>query len=131
LDPQIVLKTYTYQQLFNIYLIAQQYKTLLRVPFEVKDNWDDVDKEVYTNILMLPIIESLYKAITFANQYKAEGRDYSYTFTIPMIEREEIPAGQIFSRCYSRDELITISRNAPVFVNAYEFNGMFIEFARK
>ena len=135
LDPQIVLKTYTYQQLFNIYLVAQQYKTLDSVPFEVKDNWDDVDKEVYTNILMLPVIESLYQSIALANQYRAEGRDYSYTFTIPrniiLIEREEIPAGQIYSRCYSRDELITISRNAPVFVNAYEFNGMFIEFAQR
>ena len=84
---------------------------------------------------MLPVIESLYQAIALANQFRAEGRDYSYTFTIPRniiaIEREEIPAGQIYSRCYSRDELITISRNAPVFVNAYEFNGMFIEFARR
>jgi hypothetical protein len=133
IDPRIVLKTYTYEQLFNIYIIAEQYKTLASVPFI--DNWDDIDKEVYTNILMLPIIESLYQAIALANQYRSEGRDYSYTFTIPkniiLIEKEEIPDGQVFSKCYSRDELITISRNAPIFVNAYEFNGMFIEFSRR
>lgn len=129
LDPKIVLKTYTYEQVFNIYLIAQQYKTLAQVPPDVKNNWDKVDIEFYTNILLLPTVEALYQAVAMANQQRALGLSYSYTFTLPanivQIFKDEIPANQSTSKCYPGDELIVISRNAQPIVNAYVFKGLF------
>ena len=131
-DPRILLKTYTYQQLFDIYLIAQQYKTLDQVPFSVKDNWGPVDKELYNSILMLPMTESLYQAIALANDYRAGGLKYGYTFKLPpnivAMNKDEIPPGQVISHNYPGDELITISRNARLIVNAYLFKGAFLDF---
>lgn len=129
INPQIVLKTYTYEQLFNIFLAAQQYKTLDAVPFEVRDNWDDVDIEVYENILLLPSTGKLYDAIALANSYRAQGRKYSFTYTIPKSLAKKAPADQVLSKCYSGDELITISRNAQLIFNAYFFNGQFPYFS--
>jgi len=125
LNPQKVLKTYTYQELFNIFLIAQQYKTIDSVPFEVRDNWDKVDKELYENILLLPSTGKLYDAIALANSYREQGRKYTYTFTLPPELAKKAPEFQITSKCYSGDELITISRNAQLIFNAYVFNGQF------
>lgn len=129
LDPRVVLKTYTYEQLFQIYLVAQQYKTLVTVPISIKKDWDSTDIELYTNILLLPMVESLYQAIALANQQRSLGLNYSYTFTLPpnvvYIFRDEIPDGQSTSQCYNANELITISRNAQPIVNAYVFKGMF------
>lgn len=129
INPQKVLKTYTYQQLFNIFIVAQQFKNIDIVPFEVKDNWDNVDLELYENILLLPIIEPLYQAIANANAFRQKGLNYSYTFTLPSQLAKKAPQGQIISKCYSRDELITISRNAQLIVNAYMFNGAFPYFS--
>lgn len=132
LDPRIVLKTYTYEEVFQIYLVAQQYKTLEQVPVSIKANWDKTDIEFYTNIVLLPTVEKLYDAVAMANQQRALGLSYSYTFTLPAnvvyIFRDEIPPGQATSRCYSGDELIVISRNAQPIVNAYIFKGLFPEF---
>jgi hypothetical protein len=128
-NPNVVLKTYDYQQVFNIYLIAQQYKTLELVPFEVKDNWDAVDKEFYEAIVALPIIEPLYQAVALASAQRAAGRYYTFTFTIPWyLRKPDIPQDQVISKCYTGDELITISRNAQLFVNAYIFDGRFPDF---
>jgi len=132
LDPRVVLKTYTYEQVFQIYLVAQQYKTLDSVPASIKDNWDDTDKEFYTNIVLLPTVESLYQAVGLANQQRGIGLSYSYTFTLPAYVvftfKKEIPEGQATSKCYTGDELIVISRNAQPIVNAYVFKGMFPDF---
>lgn len=132
LDPKIILKTYTYQELFNIFLTSEQYKTLDQVPQSIKSKWDKVDIELYTNLLLLPLTETLYQSIALANQQRSVGRKYSYTFTLPSnivyTFREEIPAGQIISKCYSGDELIVISRNAQPIVNAYIFKGLFPDF---
>ncbi len=132
LDPRIVLKTYTYQQLFNIFLAAQQYKTIETVPISVKANWDKVDVEVYTNILLLPLTEALYQAVALANQQRGLGLNYSYTFTLPpnivLLFKDEIPPEQAISKCYGANELITISRNAQPIVNAYMFKGLFPDF---
>lgn len=132
LDPRIFLKTYLYEEVFQISLVAQQYKTLELVPPSIKDKWDKVDVEFYTNILLLPLVESLYNAIAMANQQRAMGLNYSYTFTLPpnvfYIFKEEIPPGQSISKCYPGDELIVISRNAQPIVNAYIFKGMFPDF---
>jgi hypothetical protein len=132
LDPRVVLKTYTYEQIFQIYLVAQQYKTLVSVPLSIKNKWDSTDIELYTNILLLPMVESLYQSIALANQQRALGLNYSYTFTLPpnvvYLFRDEIPEGQSISQCYNANELITISRNAQPIVNAYVFKGMFPDF---
>lgn len=132
LDPRVVLKTYTYEQLFNIYLVAQQYKNIQLVPPSIKANWDKTDVELYTNILLLPMVESLYQAIALANQQRGLGLNYSYTFTLPAnvvyIFKDEIPPEQATSKCYSGNELITISRNAQPIVNAYIFKGLFPDF---
>jgi hypothetical protein len=68
--------------------------------------------------------------LKYNQDFKVGDMIHKIVNNIILIEKEEIPDGQVFSKCYSRDELITISRNAPIFVNAYEFNGMFIEFSR-
>ena len=125
LDPKIVLKTYTYEELFNIFLIAQQYKIYDSVPFEVKENWDKVDKELYENILLLPSTGKLYDAIALANSYRAKGLKYSFTYTMPPNLARKAPADQITSKCYAGDDLIYISRNAQLFVNEYLFGGEF------
>lgn len=131
-NQNILLKTYTYQQLFDISLVASQYKSYNRVPFDIRDNWDLTDKELYGTIVLLPFVESLYQAIVNANTFRAQGLKYSYTFTIPpniaYINEKEIPPNQVLSKCYPGDELITISRNAQQFVNAYVFNGLFIDY---
>lgn len=129
INPDKVLKTYTYEQLFYIFLIAQQYKTLDTVPFEVKDNWDNTDIELYENILLLPSTEKLYKAIALANQFRKDGRKYSFTYNCPPSIAKKAPEGQVVSKCYSGDELITISRNAQLIFNAYVFNGQFPYFS--
>jgi len=127
-DPRIVVKTYTYETLFNIFLVAQQYKLYSAVPFEVRDNWDKVDKEVYENIVLLPTIQSLYQAIANANAAREKGLKYTYTFTIPPQLAKDATYGQVVSKCYTGDELITISRNAQPIVNAYQFHGQFPDF---
>ena len=39
-DPKVVLKTYTYEELFNIFLVAQQYKKWqYPEPIEDLENW--------------------------------------------------------------------------------------------
>jgi len=124
-DPKVVLKTYTYEQLFNIFLVAQQYKTYATVPFEIRESWDKVDKECYENIVLLPSTGQLYDAIALANSYRAQGLKYSYTYKIPYDLSLKAPKGQLTSKCYTGDELITISRNAQLFVNAYLFDGEF------
>lgn len=132
LDPRVLLKTYTYEQIFQINLVAEQYKTLESVPNSIKSKWDSTDIELYNNILLLPMVESLYQSIAMANQQRALGLNYSYTFTLPpnvvYIFRNEIPPGQSTSKCYNANELITISRNAQLIVNAYNFKGMFPDF---
>jgi hypothetical protein len=106
-------------------LVAQQYKTYASVPFEVRESWDKVDKECYENIVLLPSTGQLYDAIALANAYRAQGRNYSYTYKIPYDLSLKAPKGQLTSKCYTGDELITISRNAQLFVNAYLFDGEF------
>lgn len=132
LDPQVVLKTYNYEEVFQLKLTAEQYKTLEQVPVSIKSKWDSTDIEFYTNLQLLPMTEKLYQSILLANQQRALGLKYSYTFTIPpnvyKILKNDIPEGQSISKCYSENELITISRNAQLFVNAYLFKGMFPDF---
>ena len=53
------------------------------------------------------------------------GLKYSYTYKIPYDLSLKAPKGQLTSKCYTGDELITISRNAQLFVNAYLFDGEF------
>jgi hypothetical protein len=124
-NPKVVLKTYTYEELFHIFLVAQQYKTYASVPFEIRESWDKVDKECYENIILLPSTGNLYDAIAFANSYRAKGHKYSYTYKIPYDLSLDAPKGQLISKCYTGDELIMISRHAQLFVNAYLFDGKF------
>ena len=95
------------------------------MPFEVKESWDKVDKECYENIVLLTSTGQLYDAIALANAYRAQGRNYSYTYKIPYDLSLKAPKGLLTSKCYTGDELITISRNAQLFVNAYLFDGEF------
>jgi len=44
------------------------------------------------------------------------------------MNKDEIPPGQVISHNYPGDELITISRNARIIVNAYLFKGAFLDF---
>jgi hypothetical protein len=98
-----VLKTYTYEELFNIFLVAQQYKTYASVPFEVRESWDKVDKECYENIILLPSTCKLYDAIALANSYRAQGLKYSYTYKIPYDLSLKVPKGQLnFQMLYGR-----------------------------
>jgi len=132
-NPNLYEKTYTYQQVFDFSLIALQYKSLIEVPIEVKDKWNKTDIEFYNGITMLPFVQSLYRAVVTASAYRAQGRKYTYTFTAPAnlipIYRKEWEPGQILSKCYTGDELVTIARNAQIFVNAYLFRGHFIDFS--
>lgn len=128
----ILLKTYTYQQIFDFSLIALQYPSLALVPKEIKENWDDTDKEFFNSIIMLPFVESLYVSIATANEFRAKGKKYTYMVNVPKnlipIYRKEYEEGQVLTKCYTGDELITIARNARIFVNAYLFRGQFLNF---
>ena len=109
-------KTYTYEQIFNINLIASQYKDFNRIPDEIKENFDNTDIEVYESILLFDSLDKLYNAITFANQYLQNGKEYFFTFNLPKKIAEMIrliDPKQKTSKTYSRDELISLSRNAP------------------
>ena len=129
-NPDKVLRIYTYEELFNIYLVSEQYKTLMEVPKSIKDKWDKIDKDLYCNLLLLPITDALYNAVLKANEYLQLGLEYGYTFNIPknIILISKIPKDQQTYICWTRDTLITISRNAQQFINAYQFNGLFTTF---
>lgn len=131
-EPHNWLKTYTYEELFQFHLLSQQYKTLESVPEIIKVDWDATDKQLFNNLLILPMTEKLYQSILLANQQRANGLQYSYTFTIPAniayTFKDDIPPNQDLSHCYPGDELITISRNARPIVNAYVFKGAFPDY---
>ena len=118
-DPTKLLKTYNYEQVFVLSLVADQYKSLALVPNYIKDNWDEADKEFYSSILLFDNVDKLFNAVRFANEYRQYGKDYFFTYTLPVFVTK-IPQNQIRSKCYSRDELITLSRIAPNIVENYE-----------
>jgi len=120
-NPSKVLKTYTYEELFQFSLVSEQYKN--NVPYEIKKNWDNVDKNLYDNLLLLPITDKLYDGVNKANEYLQKSLEYGFTFQIPSFI--DVPKQQKKSICWSRDTIITISRNAQTIINAYQFNGLF------
>ena len=75
--------------------------------------------------MLLTSTGQLYDTIALANAYRAQGRNYSYTYKIPYDLSLKAPKGLLTSKCYTGDELITISRTAQLFVNAYLFDGEF------
>ena len=122
-DSNILLKTYTYEEIFNINLIAQQYLTSESIPSNIKDKMDDVDLEVYCSILLLPNLDLLYNAVRLANEYKQNGLEYFFTYNLPKYFCLKHPSeNQKKSKCYSGAELITIARNAVSIVNTYDKN---------
>ena len=119
--PRKLLKTYTYEEIFNISLIAQQYKTPESIPEEIKNKLDEVDLEFYCSTLLLPNLDQLYNAVRLANEYKQNGLQYFFTYNLPKYFCLEEPTiGQKKAKCYSGAELITIARNAQSIVDAYE-----------
>ena len=113
------VKTYTYDKLFNLNLLAMRYNCLAKnLPQNILNDFDDSDSEIFNNIHLFNDVDNIYNAITTANKYKSLGKDYYFTYNLPKLifNNNEFP-GQCMSKKYNRDELITISRNAPILQN--------------
>lgn len=124
--PNTLLKTYTYEELFNISLVANQYPNPNQIPSQIKDKMDNIDIEVYCSIILFNNLDKLYNAVRIANEYKQKGLQYFFTYNVPKILCNtsyyfpQPPEGQKLSKCYTGPELITISRNTNNIIHSYE-----------
>ena len=125
-NPKKLLKTYTYEELFNLTLIASTYGTPYNIPNNIIEELGPIDLQLIILIdILLPVLKT-ENSVMLANQYRQNGLKYFYTFTIPDIFYQSglIPSGQANGVCYADTAIITLARNAPTIVKYYEDQGI-------
>lgn len=112
----IFAKTYTYQELFDLNLLSMKYTiNNINSNENIFNNLDQYDLEIFNNIHLLKLAEEIYNAVYQANISRSLGKDFYYTCNLPKKYFGTLQLeNQVFTKRYERDELITLSRNAPI-----------------
>jgi hypothetical protein len=113
------LKKYTYEEIFTLAMIASNYGSPINIPHDISILLSPTDLEL---ILLISIVASVLKienSVMLSNQYRQNGREYFFTFTIPENLQTSVPAGQLTSFQLSDRQIITLAHNAPTIFQFY------------